>query len=75
MNENAKWRAHINQKYGVSDSRFVDNTLIVDLRIKAKTAQEALDKAKAYIKAEKIERAFVCSVYRDGVPTTDVTEV
>lgn len=75
--DNVKWIANIYQKYEVVEAgnpfKKADNlcgeraTQIISFFVIAGSAQEAVNKANEWLKASKIEDAYVSDVYRDDI--------
>lgn len=83
MNKNMKWLACIHQEYAADKAGRTStgrpngcigtlDTLVVLLRVKAPSAQEAVSKAEEWLKESGIENAYVKNVCRHGLEETDM---
>lgn len=81
MDKDTKWLAVVNQKYSVnvisqlcSMKNVTCATQVVQLSLRAKSAQEAVVKAMDWIDASGIEDAYVGQVCRDDLDEIDIGE-
>jgi hypothetical protein len=67
MNDETKWLAPVYQDYIVPRGGQTCSTQVVQLSLRAASAQEAMDRANIWLRASGIEDAYVSQVCRDGL--------
>ena len=77
MDKNTKWLAAVYQDYRVLKDGGLPlrATQVVQLSLRAASAQEAANKARVWLEASGIENAYVSEVCRDGIDEIDIVSV